>query len=58
MTVTDSYGRLVTGLGKEHFDVYDDKVKQSVVHFTGSDTPVSLGLVYDVSGSRIEAFTH
>ena len=51
VTVTDYYGRFVTGLAKDHFDVFDDKVKQQIAHFTDEDSPVSLGIVYDVSGS-------
>jgi Ca-activated chloride channel family protein len=51
ISVTDPYGRFVTGLGKDHFEVFDDKVKQQIAHFTDEDAPVSLGIVYDVSGS-------
>lgn len=51
VTVTDPYGRFVTGLKREHFEVFDNKVKQEIAHFTDDDTPVSLGIVYDVSGS-------
>lgn len=54
ISVTDPYGRFVTGLTKEHFDVFDDKVKQQIAHFTDEDSPVSLGIVYDVSGSMKE----
>lgn len=54
VSVTDPYGRFVTGLGKDHFDVFDDKVKQQIAHFTDEDAPVSLGIVYDVSGSMKE----
>ena len=54
VSVTDPYGRFVTGLGKDHFDVFDDKVKQQIAHFTDDDSPVSLGIVYDVSGSMKE----
>lgn len=54
ISVTDSYGRFVTGLGKDHFEVFDDKVKQQIAHFTDEDAPVSLGIVYDVSGSMKE----
>jgi len=54
VSVTDPYGRFVTGLAKDHFDVYDDKVKQQIAHFTDDDAPVSLGIVYDVSGSMKE----
>ena len=54
ISVTDSYGRFVTGLGKDHFELFDDKVKQQIAHFTDEDAPVSLGIVYDVSGSMKE----
>ncbi|HKS40928.1 MAG TPA: VWA domain-containing protein [Blastocatellia bacterium] len=54
ISVTDPYGRFVTGLSKDHFDIFDDKVKQQIAHFTDEDSPVSLGIVYDVSGSMKE----
>jgi Ca-activated chloride channel family protein len=54
ISVTDPYGRFVTGLSKDHFDVFDDKVKQQIAHFTDEDAPVSLGIIYDVSGSMKE----
>jgi Ca-activated chloride channel family protein len=54
ISVTDPYGRFVTGLAKDHFEVFDDKVKQQIAHFTDEDAPVSLGIVYDVSGSMKE----
>src|ERR1044071_4308040 len=54
VSVTHPYGSFVTGLGTDHFDVFDDKVKQQIAHFTDEDSPVSLGIVYDVSGSLKE----
>jgi len=54
ISVTDPYGRFVTGLGKDYFEVYDNKVKQEIAHFTDEDAPISLGIVYDVSGSMKE----
>ncbi len=54
VTVTDPYERLVTGLRKEHFEVYDDKVKQDVTFFAEEDSPISIGVVFDVSGSMKE----
>ena len=51
LTASDSYGRFVTGLKKENFQVYDNKVKQEIAHFTDDDAPLTLGIVYDVSGS-------
>lgn len=51
VSVTDPLNRYVTGLEKEHFKVFEDKVEQSVVHFTMESAPVSVGIIFDVSGS-------
>src|ERR1041384_2527446 len=51
VTVTDSYNRLVTGLDKQHFEVFEDKVKQDILFFNDEDSPVSVGIIFDVSGS-------
>ncbi|MBO0726349.1 MAG: VWA domain-containing protein [Blastocatellia bacterium] len=51
VTVTDAYNRLVTGLDRQHFEVYEDKVKQEISFFSDDDAPVNLGIVFDVSGS-------
>lgn len=50
-TVTDTYGRYVTGLNKDAFTVLDDKVPQEITFFSDEDAPVSVGVVFDVSGS-------
>jgi Ca-activated chloride channel family protein len=51
VTVTDTYGRFVTGLGKNAFSIVDDKTQQEIAFFSDEDAPVSLGVVFDVSGS-------
>jgi Ca-activated chloride channel family protein len=51
VTVTDAYNRLVTGLDKQHFEIFEDKVKQDISFFSDDDAPVSLGIIFDVSGS-------
>ena len=51
VTVTDTYGRFVTGLGKNAFTVTDDKVAQDITFFSDEDAPISLGVIFDVSGS-------
>jgi Ca-activated chloride channel homolog len=51
VTVTDPNSRLVTGLDKQHFEIYEDKVKQAITFFNSEDVPVSLGIIFDVSGS-------
>jgi Ca-activated chloride channel family protein len=51
VTVTDSYGRYVAGLDKNAFTVLDDKAPQEISFFSDEDAPVSVGIVFDVSGS-------
>ncbi len=51
VTVTDPYDRLVTGLEKENFRVFEDGVEQEVVSFSSEDVPISIGVVFDMSGS-------
>jgi len=51
VTLTDLYGRFVTGLTKEAFTVLDDKEPQEITFFSDEDAPVSLGVIFDVSGS-------
>jgi len=49
--VTDSDGRTVTGLEKQNFQLWEDKVAQKIEYFSGEDTPVSIGLIFDATGS-------
>jgi Ca-activated chloride channel family protein len=51
VTVTDPLNRFVTGLEKEHFKLFEDKVEQSILQFSSEDAPLSIGLVFDTSGS-------
>ena len=51
LTVTDPLDRLVTGLEKEHFRVFEDGAEQEVLTLSSEDVPVSIGLVFDMSGS-------
>jgi Ca-activated chloride channel homolog len=51
VAVTDPLNRYVTGLEKEHFHVFEDKVEQSVSHFVQESAPISVGIIFDVSGS-------
>lgn len=51
VTVTDPLNRFVTGLEKEHFRLYEDKVEQNISTFSSEDAPLSIGLVFDTSGS-------
>lgn len=51
VTITDNFNRPVTGLEKDNFQVYEDKKPQQIKNFSSEDTPVSVGLIVDVSGS-------
>jgi Ca-activated chloride channel family protein len=51
VTVADPLGRFVTGLKKENFVVHDDDVRQEIAHFGDEDAPITMGFIYDVSGS-------
>jgi Ca-activated chloride channel homolog len=51
VTVTDTYGRYVSGLNKNAFAVLDDKKPQEIAFFSDDDSPVSVGVIFDVSGS-------
>ena len=51
VTVTDPYNRLVTGLDPDNFRVYEDNVEQEIVTFSSEDVPISIGVIFDFSGS-------
>ncbi len=50
-TVTDPLNRFVLGLQKQDFHLFEDGAEQKIVNFSGEDAPLSLGLVFDTSGS-------
>jgi VWFA-related protein len=51
VSVLDKDGHPVDGLKQEHFQVFEDKVLQTIKTFRHEDIPLSLGLVIDNSGS-------
>ncbi len=51
VSVTDPLNRFVTGLEREHFKVFEEKVEQKIVQFASEDAPLSVGLVFDTSNS-------
>ena len=51
LTVTDQFGRYVSGLNKNLFTVNDNNQEQEITFFSDSDAPVSVGIIFDVSGS-------
>lgn len=56
-TVTDLSNRFVTGLEKEHFQVFEDKIEQQISHFSNEDVPASIALLFDVSNSMTDKLT-
>ena len=56
MTVTDTLNRLVTGLEAQNFQVFDNGTGQIIKSFSTEDAPVSIGIVFDLSGSMSSKF--
>jgi len=54
VSVTDPLGRLVTGLEQEDFRVFENGSEQEIVHFASEDVPVSIGVIFDMSGSMTD----
>ena len=44
-------GKLLTGLEKDNFELTEDKAAQEIVTFGSEDVPLSVGVVFDCSGS-------
>jgi Ca-activated chloride channel homolog len=51
VSVTDSVNRFVLGLQKQDFHLFEDGVEQEIAHFSDEETPLSVGLAFDESGS-------
>ena len=50
-TITDPMNRLVTGLERDNFELFENGEKQEIRHFSSEDAPLSLGVIFDMSGS-------
>src|SRR6202048_2795403 len=51
VTITDPLNRLVTGLDRENFHLFEGKDQQEIKTFSSEDAPVSIGVIFDMSGS-------
>jgi Ca-activated chloride channel family protein len=51
VAVTDPMSRFVTGLDKENFKLTENGVEQEISQFSSEDAPLSVGIVFDTSGS-------
>jgi VWFA-related protein len=58
VTVLDPMGRMVTGLGADNFQVFEDGVPQTITSFGSEDAPLSMGIVLDTSGSMANKLTN
>jgi Ca-activated chloride channel homolog len=54
VTVTDQMKRFVLGLHKDDFHLYEDGVEQTIASLSGEDAPLSVGVVFDTSGSMLD----
>jgi Ca-activated chloride channel family protein len=50
-TVLDRHNRPVRGLARDQFRLYQDQAEQRIAYFTEEETPLSLAVIFDVSGS-------
>lgn len=51
LTVTAADGSIVTGLTKDHFEIFDEGVRHEVAVFSDQPEPISLGILVDTSNS-------
>jgi Ca-activated chloride channel homolog len=58
VTITDAMNRPVTGLERGNFQLFENKQPQEIKNFSSEDTPVSIGVILDVSGSMQNKLEH
>ena len=51
VTVTDDANRIVTGLDRTNFELFEGDQGQPIQSFSSEDAPISLGVIFDESGS-------
>jgi Ca-activated chloride channel family protein len=51
VTITDDLNRPVIGLDQQNFQLFENKKPQEIKNFSSEDTPVSIGIIVDTSGS-------
>jgi Ca-activated chloride channel homolog len=54
VTVTDKSGHSILGLPRSAFSVFDEKREQEISFFAEDDSPISVGIVFDLTGSMTE----
>jgi len=58
VSVTDAHDRPVTFLGRDSFRIFEDNIEQEVVNFSSEDVPVSIGVIFDLSGSMAKNLSY
>ena len=51
VTVIDAGGRVITGLSRDDFEIFEDGTPQPITQFSDERVPVSLGVLLDASDS-------
>src|SRR5262245_16696951 len=51
VSVTDKQFRQISGLNKEHFEIYEDKVRQKIESISDDHRPAIVGIIFDLTGS-------
>lgn len=54
VTVTDKSGQNISGLSQSAFTLFDEKTQQEISFFGEDDSPISVGIIFDLSGSMTE----
>jgi Ca-activated chloride channel family protein len=56
VTVTDALNRPVMGLEKQNFKLYEGEQQQEITQFSADDSPISIGLLLDLSKSMTNKY--
>jgi len=56
VVVTDAANHPITGLEKQNFMLYEDGEQQEIQYFSTEDSPISVGLLLDLSKSMTDKF--
>ncbi|HUA15766.1 MAG TPA: VWA domain-containing protein [Verrucomicrobiae bacterium] len=51
VSITDDRNRPILGLDEDNFELFEGKEPQTITHFSSEDTPISVGILVDTSGS-------
>lgn len=51
VSITDQMNRPVVGLEQSNFELFENKKRQEIKNFSSEDSPISLGILVDTSGS-------